>query len=166
MAERLLEVRRPQVSTSRPRTASCVRSTASRSSSSAARCSGSSASPGPGKSVTAMTLMGLTRDINSTLRGRGDLQGQGPARDLGRRDAELPRRRDRDDLPGPDDVAEPGLPDRRADRRGDPHARADRQARRRRSARSSCCARSASRTRRRASTTSRTSSRAACGSAR
>ena len=33
---------------------------------------------------------------------------------------------DRDDLPGPDDVAEPGLHGRRPDRRGDHHARADR----------------------------------------
>ena len=30
---------------------------------------------GSGKSVTAMTLLGLTRDANTTLRGRGALQG-------------------------------------------------------------------------------------------
>ena len=33
------------------------------------------------------------------------------------------RRRDRDDLPGPDDLAEPGAQDRLADRRADPGAR-------------------------------------------
>ena len=54
------------------------------------------------------------------LRGRGPLQGEGPAPGLGPRHAELPRQRARDDLPGPDDLAEPRLPDRRADRRGDP----------------------------------------------
>ena len=78
---------------------------------------------GSGKSVTAMTIMGLTRDINATLPRRGELPGPQPARDLGHGDAGLPRQRDRDDLPGSDDLAESGLPDRRADRRGDPGAR-------------------------------------------
>ena len=83
---------------------------------------------GSGKSVTAMTLMGLTRGVNAHFEGRGHVQGQGPAEHLGARVPGLPRRRDRDDLPGPDDLAEPGLPDRRADRRGDSSARGGRPA--------------------------------------
>ena len=46
--------------------------------------------------------------------GRGDLQGRGHPRRLVERLRADPRRRDRDDLPGPDDVAEPGALDRRA----------------------------------------------------
>jgi ABC-type dipeptide/oligopeptide/nickel transport system ATPase component len=37
-----------------------------------------------------------------------------------RHDARHPRRRHRDDLPGADDLAEPGVHGRRPDRRGDP----------------------------------------------
>ena len=103
---------------------------------------------GSGKSVTAMTIMGLTRDVERALRRRGDLQGPQPARALRREMQNYPRQRDRDDLPGPDDVAESGLPDRRADRRGDPGARGRGQAQARGGGRSSCCARSGSRTRR------------------
>ena len=63
---------------------------------------------GCGKSVTAMTLMGLTRSPNARFEGTAHYKGteliervRGPA-------AAGPRRRDRDDLPGPDDLAEPG----------------------------------------------------------
>ena len=58
-----------------------------------------------------------------------------------------PRRRDRDDLPGSDDVAEPGQDDRGAAHRGDPAAPRRLEARRRGHARSSCSRRSASRAR-------------------
>ena len=73
--------------------------------------------------------------------------------------------RDRDDLPGPDDRAEPGAAGRRADRRADPCARADGRGARRASGRSSCSSASASRAPRSASTPTRTSCRAACASA-
>ena len=64
---------------------------------------------GCGKSVTAMTLMGLTRSPNAAISGQARLGDQElisasddePARD--------PRREDGDDLPGPDDLDEPGL---------------------------------------------------------
>ena len=56
---------------------------------------------------------------------------------------------DRDGLPGPDDLVQPGLPDRLADRRGDPRPPTRRrQGGGARRARSSCSTRSASRTRR------------------
>ena len=93
---------------------------------------------GSGKSVTAMTLLGLTRDKNTIFEGEVRYKGQNlldlPEREL-QRD---PRQRDGDDLPGPDDVAEPGLPRRRPDRRGDHdprgHLQAGREAPRRRAA--------------------------------
>jgi peptide/nickel transport system ATP-binding protein len=81
---------------------------------------------GSGKSVTAMTIMGLTRDVNSRSTA-GRVHGPQSARALGHRDAGVPRQRDRDDLPGPMNLAEPRYPDRRADRRGDPGAREGRQ---------------------------------------
>ena len=78
---------------------------------------------GSGKSVTAMTLMGLTRSPNADFEGTAHYKGteliarvRGPA-------PAGARRGDRDDLPGPDDVAEPGPEDRRPDRRADPGAR-------------------------------------------
>ena len=78
---------------------------------------------GSGKSVTAMTLMGLTRSPNARFEGAAHYKGteliEASEDDLRKR----ARRRDRDDLPGPDDVAEPGDADRRADRRADPGAR-------------------------------------------
>ena len=78
---------------------------------------------GCGKSVTAMTLMGLTRSPNARFEGAARLDGEEL---LSASDEELRRIRggaDRDDLPGPDDLAGPGLPDRRPDRRADPRAR-------------------------------------------
>ena len=55
-----------------------------------------------------------------------------------------PRQRDLDDLPGADDVAQPGLHGRRPDRRGRPAARERRRRRRRSSARARCSSSSAS----------------------
>ena len=68
---------RSQTSRSRstPRTARCAPSTASRSRSAAAKSWRSSANPGSGKSVTAMTLMGLTRGPNATFEGEADFDG-------------------------------------------------------------------------------------------
>ena len=80
---------------------------------------------GSGKSVTAMTLLGLTRDKNTRFEGEVDYKGDNllvlPESRLRAR----ARQPDRDDLPGPDDVAEPGLHGRRPDRRGDRDPRAD-----------------------------------------
>ena len=59
---------------------------------------------GSGKSVTAMTLMGLTRSPNARFEGTAHYKG---TELIGATDDELrrsPRRRDRDDLPGPDDA--------------------------------------------------------------
>ena len=121
---------------------------------------------GSGKSVTMMSVLRPDQRPERGLRGRGPLQGprrDGPARGP---DARGPRRRDRDDLPGPDDVAEPGLPGRRPDRGGDPHPPGRRQGRgadaRGRTAAPGRDPAAPSA----APTTSRTSSRAACASAR
>ena len=95
----------------------------------------------------------------------GAAPGRGDARREPVADAADPRPHDRDDLPGPDDVAEPGEDDRVAAPGGGPdpsgrleEGRAD--ARRSRSSR-----RSRSRAPTSASTTTRISSRAACASA-
>ena len=79
--------------------------------------------------------------------------------------ARHPRQRDRDDLPGPDDVAEPGAHDRAtsSSRRSSCTRTSTKAAAR--PARSSCSRRSASRAPSGGSTTTRTSSRAACASA-
>ena len=120
---------------------------------------------GSGKSVTMMSVMRLIIDPNAVFEGQVIYKG----RDLMKLGQDAMREvrgvRDRDDLPGPDDLAQPGLPGRLADRRADPgargqyrrpqaNARADRAPRRRRDPerRSS------------GSTTTRTSSRAACAS--
>ena len=77
---------------------------------------------GSGKSVTAMTLMGLTRGPTRGSRAARCSTGR-TCRRLREPSCAGPRRRDRDDLPGPDELAQPGLPDRRSDRRADPGAR-------------------------------------------
>ena len=79
---------------------------------------------GSGKSMTSLAVMGL---IDAP--GRGDhrldpLSRARAARPARTRDAAPAWPRDRDDLPGPDDGADPGLHDRPADRRSDPRARA------------------------------------------
>ena len=77
---------------------------------------------GSGKSVTSMTMLGLTRGVNARFEGEVLYKGRDLIQ-LGRVGVPVgPRERDRDDLPGPDDLAEPGLQSRRADRRGAPGA--------------------------------------------
>jgi energy-coupling factor transporter ATP-binding protein EcfA2 len=121
---------------------------------------------GCGKSVTSLAIMGLLPPENSKVGGAVVFEG----RDLLTLDAHLLRdlrgARHRDDLPGADDLAEPGLHDRRPDHRGDPAP----------PARPSTAARGAraiemlrwcaSRRPSSASTSIRTSSPAACASAR
>ena len=121
---------------------------------------------GSGKSVTAMTVMGLTRDVNARFGGEVNYQGRNL---LELSDAEMQNYRGNEIgmiFQDPMTSLNPGVPDRRADRRGDPDAREDGQARR-------AAARGRAAPPGRdpepgvsASTTSRTSSRAACGSAR
>ena len=77
---------------------------------------------GSGKSVTCLTIMGLNARTQHDHVRSGAVEGQGPAEDELAAAAVDPRRRDRDDLPGPDDVAQPGQDDRSAARRGDPPA--------------------------------------------
>ena len=77
---------------------------------------------GCGKSVTAQTIMGLTRSPNAEFSGSihyGETELVRAPDDDAARD---PRRGDRDGLPGPDDLAAPGLPGWLADRRADPRA--------------------------------------------
>ena len=108
-------------SISRPTTAWCGRSGTSPSTCAAGEVLGVVGESGSGKSVTAMAVMGLlprTATVTGSVRFGGSelvgLSGQAAAR--------AARRRDRDDLPGPDDVAEPGVHGRLPDRRGLPGA--------------------------------------------
>ena len=77
---------------------------------------------GSGKSVTGFALLGLI-DPPGSGRGRGPLQGPGPAQVQRRTDAPAARRPHRDDLPGSADDAEPGAAHRRADDGSHPDAR-------------------------------------------
>ena len=80
-------------------------------------------SPGSGKSVSFLTVMGLINRSTRDRRGRGPLPGPGPAEAAERRDAHIRGAKIGDDLPGPDDLAPPLLQGGRPDRRGDPGAR-------------------------------------------
>ena len=67
---------------------------------------------GCGKSVTCLTIMGLNNRKIDDLERRGDVEGREPDRDEPEAASRHPRQRDRDDLPGSDDLAEPGAQDR------------------------------------------------------
>ena len=99
------------------------------------------------------------------VRGSGDLQGPRPDEARPGRHARGARVRDRDDLPGPDDLAQPGLQRRVADRRADPGPRGRVEGAGQRPGRRP--PRGGGHPERRASgsATTRTSSRAACASA-
>ena len=74
---------------------------------------------GCGKSVTALSVMRLVdRPGRIAEDSRILLRGPRPRHARGERAREDPRQRHLDDLPGADDVAEPGLHRRRPDRRG------------------------------------------------
>ena len=96
---------------------------------------------GSGKSVTAMTLMGLTRSPNADFEGAAHYKGTELVDASEDAAAAGARRGDRDDLPGPDDLAESGPEDRR--RRSSSRSRSTRRCRtsRRASGRSSCSSR-------------------------
>ena len=121
---------------------------------------------GSGKSVSSLTVMGLSRSRNARISGSIKFDGKELLDRLRRRPAPDPRRRHRDDLPGPAVLAAPLLQGGRADRRGDPRRTATSPSRRRTTARSRCSAWSASRSRASAPSPTRTSSPAACASAR
>ena len=74
-----------------------------------ARCWASSASPAPARASRMMTVMRLIIDPNARVRGPGDVQGPRPDEARPGRHARGARVRDRDDLPGSDDLAQPGL---------------------------------------------------------
>ena len=124
---------------------------------------------GSGKSVTAQTIIGLTRSPQRADRGLG-ASCDGDGADRAPSEAELREVRGErigDGLPGPDDLAStPSTGSAtRSSRRSAPTATTSAR-RRRASGRSSCSTRSASPTPRAGSTTTRTSSPAGCGSGR
>ena len=73
---------------------------------------------GCGKSVTCLTIMGLNNPRNTISSGEALFKGENLLAHGQQRAARPPRQRHRDDLPGSDDVAEPGALDRQAARRG------------------------------------------------
>ncbi len=85
---------------------------------------------GSGKSVTAQALMGLI-DLPGRITG-GDVRWKGESLVQRRRrdPATRPRQGDRDDLPGPDDIARSAVHRRQPDRRGAAPPHGDAQARR------------------------------------
>ena len=107
-------------STSTPRTAWSRPSTASPTTSSAGTTLGIVGESGSGKSVSSLTVMGLTRSQRADITGEVRFDGKDLLQAVGRRDAHDPRRRDRDDLPGPAVVAASLLQGRRPARRGGP----------------------------------------------
>ncbi len=119
---------------------------------------------GSGKSITALSVLGLVDGASTS--GRDRLRRRRPAHARRAADARGARRRDRDDLPGADDRAQPAAHGRRADRRGARPAREARPRRGARSARSPCSRAPASPSPSGASMRTRTSSRAASGSGR
>ena len=127
----LLEVNGPEDLTSGPTTASSRPSTASASRVEKGQTLGIVGESGSGKSVTCLTIMGLNPKRNTITTGEALLKGEDLLTMSATRAARDPRQRHRDDLPGPDDVPEPGAQDRQAARRGGPAppGRAKKQAR-------------------------------------
>ncbi len=119
---------------------------------------------GSGKTVLSRSIMGLLGGKSVERTGSIRFAGQEMIHLTAQADAPHLGPRDVDDLPGPDDVAEPADEDRQADRRAAAHA-SRRQPRATPGRRpSACCAKSASPRRRGASSSTRTSCRAACAS--
>ena len=71
---------------------------------------------GSGKSVTLRSIARILHP-NATVKRLGALARRGPLRAVARASQSRARRRDRHDLPGADDGAEPGPDDRASDRR-------------------------------------------------
>ena len=103
---------------------------------------------GSGKSVTALSVMRLIDRPGRIADGsRIVFEGRDLATLRGERAREDPRQRHLDDLPGADDVAEPGVHGRRPDRRGGAAAPERRRKEAHGRGRSRCCSSSASRRR-------------------
>ena len=108
---------RPRRRASAPTTASSRPSPASASRSTQGETLGVVGESGSGKSVTFLTVMGLLDRRAGRVHRLGRLRRPGDARRCSAVAAAAdPRQRDRDDLPGPDDLAEPGEDDRLAAR--------------------------------------------------
>ena len=75
---------------------------------------------GSGKTVSLLAVMGLINDPNAVIEGSIEYRGRELVGLPSSRDAQTPRPRNRDDLPGSDDRADAGLYHRLADRRADP----------------------------------------------
>ena len=60
---------------------------------------------GCGKSVTCLTIMGLNNRKTTISSGEATVEGREPDRDEPEAASRHPRQRDRDDLPGSDDLA-------------------------------------------------------------
>ena len=120
---------------------------------------------GSGKSVTAQALLGLIELPGRITGGDVRWKGESLVHDAEATLRTRPRQGDRDDLPGPDDLAQPAVHRRHPDRRGAAPPHGDAQARRARAGhraarpgrhRQPCAS---------ASTSTRTRCRAACASA-
>ena len=84
---------------------------------------------GCGKTMTALAIMGLVPEPAGRIAAGRSALPESIWKPLRRPSGGLSRRQDRDDLPGADDLAQPGLHDRRPDRRGaDPPSRSRRRA--------------------------------------
>ena len=118
----VLSVRDLQASTSRPPTASSRRSTGSTTSSRAGKTLGIVGESGSGKSVSSAAILGLHNPKFAKITGRDHPQRRRPADALRCGDAQAPRARGRDDLPGPALGPAPLLHGRQPDHRGLPGA--------------------------------------------
>ena len=123
---------------------------------------------GSGKSVSTLSILGLIpQPPGRIVSGTAMFKGKDLLKMKKQRAAHVPRRRARDDLPGSDDVAEPGAEDRLPARRGDQDALPEGVGQRGEEARGRpAAARRRAESRTVATTSTRTSSRAACDSAR
>ena len=123
---------------------------------------------GSGKSVSMLSVLGLIPvPPGRIVSGEAIFKGEDLLKLSGGPAPEDPRRGDGHDLPGPDDLAEPGAHDRRPDLRGDQGAQpGDERRPARGSARSSCSSSWASPSPSGASISTRTSFPAACVSER
>ena len=139
LMEKLLEVRGLQDPFCAPTAACSAPSTASASPSPRGQTVGLVGESGCGKSVTSLSVMGLVASPPGKVEADAvRFEGRDLLRPLGRRAPQAARRQDVDDLPGADDLAQPGPHHRPADRRGASSPTPSCRRRRPRRARSRC----------------------------